>query len=77
MFRIERIREFLHQKQHSREWTVQKCLNEAVRVTKEKLTSGCPMVTLDLGTFGSASLSKKLRSDTFDRRSKIIDNGSL
>ena len=63
MLRIERMQQFLEIHRHSKEWTADQCLDEAVKLTKEIRTSGYPMITLDLGTFGSASLSKFLGED--------------
>ena len=59
MLRTERMKQFI-EKHTSQGWTVDKCFNEAMILTKELQVSGYPMVTLDLGTFGSTSLSKFL-----------------
>ena len=51
MLRIEHMIEYVDHNQE--EWTVDKCLSEAYRLTKERLRIGKPMVTLDMGKFGS------------------------
>ena len=50
MLRIEHMIEYVDQ--HSK-WTVNACLQEALKVTKGHLHSGLPMITLDMGKFGS------------------------
>ena len=50
MLRIEHMIEFVDQHKHS---TVDDCLVEAFRLTKEMQRSGQPMVTMDVGKFGS------------------------
>ena len=64
MLRVEHVIHFVHQQQFSStEWTVDKCLTEAFEVTKSRQNFGYPMVTLDVGKFGSASLSQTLKVD--------------
>lgn len=71
MLRIEHIIHFVHQQQFSSNgWTVDKCLTEAFEVTKARQNIGYPMVTLDIGTFGSASLSQTLKVDMDDLTEK-------
>ena len=56
MLRIEHMIEFLDQNKNAARdepWTVDTCLLEALKVTKAHLKSGRPMVTLDMGKFGS------------------------
>lgn len=61
MLRIERLVEYVNQQQHSSiKWTVDDCLSQAFKVTKEEefQISGYPMVTMDVGKFGSITTEK-------------------
>ena len=51
MLRIEHMIEYVDK--HHEHWTIDKCLQEAYRLTKERQTFGRPMVSLDMGKFGS------------------------
>lgn len=58
MFRIERLLLYLPTLRHKdkiTKWTVDKCLDEVVRVTKELQRYNKPVITLDLGKFASSS----------------------
>ena len=72
MLRIERMTQFIDR--HSQAWTVDKCLNEAVKLKKELQISGHPMVTLDLGMFGSGSISRYLgpSKETLTEKSNLL-----
>ena len=72
MLRTERMKQFLDR--HSSEWTVDKCFSEARTLTKKLQISGYPMVTLDLGTFGSTSLSRFLGRyrNSLTEKSKLL-----
>ena len=76
MLRIERMMQFLTEEGHTSTMWVDKCLRDAVRLTRDKQTSGYPMVTLDLGMFGSSSLniSKYISEDieALTRKSKVL-----
>ena len=79
MFRIERMVQYVYMKGHSHVSSilVDNCLNEAVKVAKEQRKFGYPVVTLDLGTFGSSSLytSRFLNEDLVEhltRKSKML-----
>ena len=57
MLRIEHMIEYVDQ--HREQWTVDKCLQEAYRsVTKQRQRFNRPMVTLDMGKFGSGVWSE-------------------
>ena len=71
MLRLERMMEYLQQPQHSSGWTADKCLSEALRLTKEIQTSGYPTVTLDVGKFGSASF-RGTGSKHLTEKSKLL-----
>ena len=77
MLRLERMIEYVQQARHSTEWTVDKCLTEAFKTTKNAQTSGYPLVTMDLGKFGSSSFrygkhitdkSKSLLSKLYNKK---------
>ena len=74
MLRLERMTEFLERQHSAKEWTVDECLNEVYRVTREKQTSGYPMVTLDVGRFGSGTLesSRDIDVPTIKEKSKLL-----
>ena len=55
MLRIEHIIEYVDK--HREQWTTDKCLQEAYQLTNERDKTGRPMVTLDMGKFGSGSWS--------------------
>lgn len=58
MFRIERLLLYLPTLRHKdkkMKWTVDKCLDEVIRVTKELQRYDKPIITLDLGKFASSS----------------------
>ena len=78
MLRLERMLEYLQQPQHSSGWTADKCLYEALRLTKELQGSGYPTVTLDVGKFGSSSFrgvgSKHLTEKSKQLLTKLYDN---
>lgn len=57
MLRIEHMMMFISESEHSPNvWTVDKCLVEVFRLMKGMRLTGYPMVTLDMGKFGSSSL---------------------
>ena len=79
MLRIEHMIEFVNQDSHSAQnvWTVDSCLLEALRITKGYLNSGLPMVTLDLGKFGSKFWNFLTRTrgvdvDALTEKSKLL-----
>ena len=51
MLRIEHVIDYVDK--HREQWTIDKCLQEGYQLTKERWNSGRPMVTLDMGKFGS------------------------
>ena len=56
MFRIERLMQHIQSlKSNDPHWTVDKCLNEVVRITNQLQRYEQPMITLDLGKFASNS----------------------
>ena len=77
MLRIEHVIHFVRQQQRlslTSTWTVDECLTRAFKMTKEMQMSGYPMVTMDIGKFGSASLSQTLGVDIDDlsEKSKLM-----
>ena len=77
MLRIEHMIEYVDHNQE--EWTVDKCLSEAYRLTKERLRIGKPMVTLDMGKFGSGvwgmlATKRGVDVDGLTRKSKLLLN---
>ena len=65
MFRLEHIYRFLkHQTDgnSSDPWTLEKCFHKAIETTLSLQNRGRPMITVDLGKYGSATVSSELRS---------------
>jgi hypothetical protein len=56
MLRIEHVIDYVNK--HREKSSIDKCLEEAYQLTKERPKSGRPMVTLDMGKFGSGVWSK-------------------
>ena len=81
MLRLEHMTEFLKEQHSAKKWTIDRCLNEVFRVTREKQTSGYPMVTLDVGRFGSAAMNflhrkemPKLMEKSIQLLTSLFDN---
>ena len=80
MLRIEHMIEFVDQNKNTaldEPWTVDTCLLEALKITKGYLTSGLPMVTLDMGKFGSEYWNFLVRTrgvdfDGLTRKSELL-----
>ena len=66
MIRMAHMVGYVNHQHSPREWTVDDCLTQAYKVTKEKQMSGYPMVAMDVGKFGSAVLAKTLGKDFND-----------
>jgi Zn-dependent oligopeptidase len=56
MLRIEHVIDYVNK--HREQSSIDKCLEEAYQLTKERQQSGRPMVTLDMGKFGSGVWSE-------------------
>lgn len=81
MFRMEHILRFLENQQrigsnHREQWSVEKCLLKAVEVTRTIQSSGRPMITLDIGKYGSDTTNMKLSSDSKAILSPLFGNTS-
>ena len=85
MFRTEHLLRFLEQQSNQnarKEWTLEKCLLKAVQVTQAIQGYGQPMVTLDLGKYGSAVWGtvpqdiQKLTANTVSILSPLFGNKS-
>ena len=77
MIRIERMKAFLKNQTSTNagaKWTYDSCLQEALKVTKEYLSSGLPMITLDVGTFGSKVI--KGAEDMTEKSKLFLDRAS-
>lgn len=77
MLRIEHMIEYVDQ--HHEQWTVDKCLQDVNRLTNEKQKFGRPMVTLDMGKFGSGVWSEVATKhgvdvDSLTKKSKLLLN---
>ena len=63
MFRIERLLLFIQALgENNEKWTMNKCLDEAIRTTQRVQRNAKPMITLDLGKFASSSWSERNRN---------------
>lgn len=81
MFRMEHILRFLENQQRidlNEQWSVEKCLLKAVEVTRTIYiqSSGRPMITLDIGKYGSDTTDMKLSADTRAILSPLFGNTS-
>ena len=56
MLRIEHVIDYVNK--HHEQWSIDKCLQDAYQLTSERQKSGRPMVTLDMGRFGSGVWSE-------------------
>lgn len=57
MFRMEHLFHFLERqpnKGSSEAWTMERCLLEAIKATRDVSKSGRPMITIDIGKYGNA-----------------------
>ena len=70
MVRFEHMLTFI-KRQKLKKMTFDDCLADMIRVITEKQTSSSPMVTIDVGRFGSASIGKELRKMLIEK-SKLI-----
>ena len=73
MIRLEHMIEFTKQKAHAK-WTVDSCLQDALKITKKYLHSSLPLITLDVGTFGSESWTAKKGVEELTEKSKVLLN---
>ena len=75
MLRMEHMVWFVNHQEtsHSGKWTVDSCLQEALRITKGYSKSSLPMVAWDMGKFGSGSWALKQGViDELDQKSKQL-----
>ena len=75
MLRIEHVIDYVNK--HREQWSIDKCLQEAYQLTRERQKSGRPMVTLDMGKFGSgvwSRLAVKYDVDGLTEKSKQLLN---
>ena len=75
MVRFEHMLNYIKQQTlsspDSKKITVDDCVADTIRAMKEKQISGSPMVTLDVGRFGSDSIEMKIRAMLIEK-SKLI-----
>ena len=75
MIRLEHMIEFIQKKTSPHvKWTVDSCLQDALKITKKYLNSSLPMITLDVGTFGSIVMNEKKGVEELTEKSKIFLN---
>ena len=73
MIRLEHMIEFIqHNTSPHAKWTVDSCLQDALKITKKYLNSSLPMITLDVGTFGSKSWNEKKGVEELTEKSKVF-----
>ena len=75
MLRIEHVIDYINK--HREQWSIDKCLQEAYQLTRERQKSGRPMMTLDMGKFGSgvwSRLAVKYDVDGLTEKSKQLLN---